>query len=338
MSETIGDWGEKRLVAELGRIIGQGADAIVGIGDDAAVVDFPHPNALVVSTDRVPGDLLAWRLELISPYELGRYLVEVNVSDIIAMGATPHAFLLNLGFPAAYPVEDFFDLIRGAAERATELGAPIVGGDTKSAASPELVGVAIGYVKRSRMVTRRGAMPGDVLAVSGPVGGFGAAITYYYRRDRDLKLDETTEVELRRCLTRPVARVDLAALLFDSCTACIDITDGLAESIRELERAASCEFEIDLALIPLHPAVQMVADLLAIDPYEIALGIGLDLELLCTVRADFPLLPGMTSIGHAHESRGLGSQVKSGNELSPLTSLGFQHFSADAATFIAGSS
>lgn len=331
--ETLADWGERRLVRELRRLIGDAPDGIIGVGDDAAVIPIPIGSSMVASTDRVPGDHMAIRLGFMGPAELGRYVVEVNVSDIVAMGALPAGFLLNLGLPPDYLVEDFFSLVMGAAKRGKELGSPLVGGDSKSSSSVQVVGVALGYVPRERAVRRRGAAPGDGLFVSGPVGGTGAALAYFVRPPAGGSLSAEAESALRGKLTRPRARIDLAPLLYGTCNAVVDITDGLAESVRELERESECEFEIDWEALPLHSSVRDVAELLRVDPCDLVFGIGLDLELLFCSSHQAPI-PGCTRIGEVVAPLGGGSWLKVGGERRRLPGAGFEHFRSDAAQYV----
>lgn len=337
MTETVGDWGEKRVVALISETFGplHGAAAQLGIGDDAAVVTPPYGQSVAISTDRVPGDLLALRLGLMGLHDLGRYLVEVNVSDVVAMGAEPCGVLLNMGMPPDFAIADLRDLLDGIKDRAQELRVPVLGGDTKVAARLDLVGVAFGTVPWESVVRRSGAAEGDLLFVTGPLGGFGAALAYFYREDRTKSLPGALEDRLLESLIRPSCRADLVQSIRHSCTACIDITDGLGGALRELELASHCEFDIDFASIPLHEGVEPVATILGLNPAEILFSIGLDLELLgCCPPSMLPT--GFHGIGMTRVKTGLGSLVANAGVLSRLPPDSFEHFSHDARSFIAG--
>ena len=332
MKETVVDWGEKRIIQELMSGVAL-LPGTIGIGDDAAVLHIPSGESLAISTDRVPSDLIAARLGFIKPKQLGRYVVEVNISDLIAMGAQPMGFLLNLGLPPEYLIEDLQELLTGVINRGNDLGAPLVGGDTKESGQLELVGIAIGHLPLNDAVRRSGASPGDRLLVSGSIGGFGAALAYFLRKDISVSLPPEVENVLIQLLVEPVARIDLLEIVRGTCTACIDITDGFGEAVAELERAGSCEFDIDSHLIPIHPVVEQVADLLKVSSIELSFGIGLDLQLLCCVPPTSEI-PGMFQIGVARAKTGRGSQVLIDGKSQSLPTNRYQHFKADAAKYV----
>lgn len=332
---TVADWGERRLVRRIRSIVGELSPPSVGAGDDAAVIDLPNGSQVVLSTDRVPTDLLARRLGMMTFRDLGRYLVEVNVSDIVAMGASPSGLVLNLGLTPDTPVTDLFELVESAASRAEELGSKLLGGDTKVAAEDSFVATAVGYVNRGDALLRGTAQPGDQLAVSGDVGAFGAALSYFFREDTARRVTPEIEVYLTERLVRPVARFDLLGVLRTmKCSACIDITDGLGESIRELERAGECAFDVDINRVPVDPVVHAVAELLNLEWKEIVLGIGLDLELL--VCSSSEVLPeAFTIIGSARETGGEASRIRLSNgDFREIPGGSFEHFSRDARDFV----
>src|SRR4051812_32258242 len=103
----ISDIGEKRLIQEFIRPLFNSADRVEGVGDDCAMLSAPEGQLWLFSTDRVPADLIAFRLGVLDHCGLGRYLARLNISDIAACGGTPVALLLNLGLPDDFPYEDF---------------------------------------------------------------------------------------------------------------------------------------------------------------------------------------------------------------------------------------
>ena len=287
---TLRDLGEKRLVREVLKPLLPAVVDGVGAGDDAAVVPFPAGARLVASSDKIPEDLLAVEFGLMSPTEQGRYLVAVSVSDIAAMGASPLGTLLTLALTDDYLVEDLRELVAGAVAAGREWGAPVLGGDTGSGSAVCMSSSSFGYITGDRTLTRSDAVPGDLIAVSGPLGGFGAALAYFAARIDGTapKLSPEVSEGLRRCLVYPTPRVDLAPRLIsgDWCHACMDITDGLGQSLRELSEASDIGFQISAESIPINPLALTVSDALNLDLYELVFGIGLDLELLVTIGSD----------------------------------------------------
>jgi thiamine-monophosphate kinase len=337
----VSDLGEKRLLREVVKpLLPTIADGI-GAGDDAAVVPFPAGCRLVVSSDKIPGDLLAIQFGLMTAREHGRYLVAVSVSDIAAMGATPLGVLLTLALTPDFSVEYLRELIAGAVEAGESWGAPILGGDTGSATAICLSSAAFGYVSAERALTRGGACVGDLVAVSGPVGAFGAALAYFAAKSDGAAPPLAAEIVegLRQRLVQPAPRVDLAARLLDRgwCTACMDITDGLGQSLAEIGEASGIGFEIDAASVPVHSLATAVAEAMGLDPYELAFSIGLDLELLVTVSPDHvddARRCGLIPFGSVHAGRTIEFE-RVGHPTSGLPGRGWEHFSGNVRDFVA---
>ena len=155
---------------------------------------------------------------------------------------------------------------------------------------------------KPRRPRRNGAKAGDRIFVSGTIGGFGAALAYFVvGRSRGLRLPEDEEKWLRDRLIHPVARVNVGRALLASqlCTSCIDITDGVGQSLREIAEASSVVMKVDFDTLPVHPVTRKVASMIGCDLERIVFGIGLDLELLGTMRGRkrrrWPKLTGCTT-------------------------------------------
>lgn len=331
--EVLASIGERGLVRRIAARAPTGPDTVLGIGDDAAALQFSDSHLTVVSTDRVPSDLIALDLGVMNYSMLGRYIVEVNVSDIVAMGAKPSAFLLNLSLPSTTSVDQFESLVDGVARRCEELSIGWIGGDCKRSDEPSFVGVAIGHALGAHLVCRDGASPGDSVVVTGSLGACGAALMYFSRSDQSVSVSSATEETLLQRLIEPVARLDLAGTLFSWASASMDITDGLGSSLLELAKATNCAIEISAEAIPIHPAAEEVGELFGIEPLNFALGIGLDLELLCTVGQGVTS-PGV-SIGTVSEGPSSESIIRSGGS-SIHIGEGFEHFSRSATDSIVG--
>lgn len=334
---TVADVGEKRLIREL--IAPRAGVPVrgVGVGDDAAVVEIPPGEDLVVSTDKIPEDLLALRFGLMDATEHGRYLAEVNLSDIGAMGARPAGLLLTLALPNDFPLAYVDEFMSGFAERGMSCGAPVVGGDTGWASVPMFSATALGTVAKGKALLRSGARPGDLLAVSGEIGGFGAALAYFATADaRERSLPAEDERRLRERLVTPHARIDLGGELLasGSCSACMDVTDGLRQSLVELGAASNVAFAVSAEDLPIAPVARRVADLLGVDVMELVFGIGLELELLTTVRPGPNGLPPALSsslyvFGRAVSGPSSFLEGRNGERL-PIPGTGWQHFGAAA--------
>jgi len=268
---TLGQLGELGLLEELER-----RGLAEGIADDAAVVD-----GLVVTQDAlVEGvhfrfDLLGWR-------ELGARAAAVNISDLSASGAEPLALLVSVGLPPETHLDDVLELYAGLNER----GVPVRGGDTTRADSVVLSVTALG--RSERVPGRAGAQPGDVVVVTGPLGGAGA-------RFRQGRLPPVPD------------RVEEGKRLGRVATAMLDLSDGLAPDAAHIARRSRVRVAIELELVPLADGAELED-----------VGFGEDYELLATT----PDPLGFPVIGRVEE--GDGAELTLAGERYELA--GWEHF------------
>ena len=268
---TLSETGELALLAELER-----RGLIVGVEHDAAVV-----GGLVVTQDAlVEGvhfllDRLTWR-------ELGFRAAAVNVSDLAASGARPEGLLVSLALPGETELADVLAFYEGIAES----GVAVVGGDTT--ASP-VVSISVTALGRSERVPgRAGARPGDMLVVTGPLGGAGAA----FRDGRYL---------------RPPLRVDEGRDLARTSHAQMDVSDGLAVDLGHIARRSGVRCVVELERVPLAQGAN-------IDD----VGFGEDFELLAAVPE-----PGrFTAIGRVEEGEGVELLLHG----EPYALAGWEHY------------
>ena len=199
------------------------ADVVLGIGDDAAVLEVPVGQQLVISTDALVSGVHF--PEHTDPEAIGHKALAVNLSDLAAMGATPAWFTLNLSLPRADPawLEGF---CRGLFALAVQHGVQLVGGDTTR--GPLTIGIQIcGLVPRGQALTRVGARAGDRVYVTGVLGD--AAIGLLFAQGK-LELPEEYRANVLARLNRPQPRVAAGERLRGLASACIDLSDGLGSS------------------------------------------------------------------------------------------------------------
>ncbi|MCS6996877.1 MAG: thiamine-phosphate kinase [Casimicrobiaceae bacterium] len=253
------------------------SSALLGSGDDAAIV-APRPgHAFVVTTD----SLIEGRhfLPGLAPERLAERLVAVNLSDLAAMGARPRYALLSLTLPQAEEawVAPFSAALYAAlAAHEVEL---IGGNTTRGELSVSLV--AIGEVPlragRPDALLRSGAKPGDELWVSGPLGAAGWACLSLTGRIAE----SASMVEIER-YERPVARVALGLALRGVASAAIDISDGLVSEAKHLAQASGVDIEIDAARIPTELSARLADPKQAPIAWHCVLATGDAYELLFT--------------------------------------------------------
>jgi thiamine-monophosphate kinase len=237
------------------------ASAVLGVGDDAAII-APAPGCeLAVSVDMlVEGRHFAADVD---PRSLGHKTLAVNLSDMAAMGAAPRWALLAGALPRADPawIEAF---ARGFFELADEYRVELVGGDTTR--GPLNLSVTIlGEVPRGQALRRDGAKPGDSIWVSGRLGDAALALAH---QQGTLELSPDELEYCLRALLWPQPRVLLGSGLREFASAAIDISDGLVGDLAHILRSSSVGAELALASLPHSPAAKR---LLAGDQRAIAL-------------------------------------------------------------------
>ena len=269
---TLSQLGERGLLAELER-----RELIQGVQHDAAQV-----GELVATQDALV-DGVHFRLDRLSFRALGYRAAAVNISDLAASGARPEALLVTLAAPPGTAVEDVVELYEGFAEA----GVPVVGGDTTS--SPALVVSVTALGRSERVPGRDGARLGDVLVVTGPLGGAGAAFR-------------------RGVVLPPPLRVEEGVALARTAHALMDVSDGIAADVAHIARRSGVRCVIELERVPL-------AEGATVDD----LGFGEDFELLAAVADP----GGFTVVGRVEEGDGV-ALLWSGE---PRALRGFEHFS-----------
>lgn len=299
------------------------ADAGVrlGIGDDAALLALPAGHELVVTTDT----LVAGRHfpEAAQPLDIGWKSLAVNLSDLAAMGAQARWVTLALTLPQGD--EDFLrGFATGFFALADRESVSLVGGDTTRGPLSITV-TAMGVVPEGQALTRAGAQPGDEVYVSGSIGDAGLGLRVELEQWHDeLSLAARESARLR--LHRPEPRLQLGRALRGIATACLDVSDGLAQDLGHLLRASGVGAVLELNDLPRSTALREVdpafADILALTS-------GDDYELLFTApvqaRDKVAALPvECRCIGRITGERQL--RLLRGGELVDLPTAGFTHF------------
>lgn len=252
------------------RVAAARGDVVLGIGDDAALLDVPHGLRLVACTDTLVAGVHFPREA--APEDIGWKALAVNLSDLAAMGAEPAWALLALTLPEADArfVERFAD---GFAALAGAHEVALVGGDTTQGPLSVTV-TALGTVPAGAALTRGGARAGDAVFVTGTLGDAAAAL-------RRLQDGKTAPAEWLARLHRPEPRIAAGLALRGIASACIDVSDGLLADLGHVCRASGVGAELDADLLPLSPALASAFD--AATCRELALAGGDDYELCFTV-------------------------------------------------------
>lgn len=298
---------------------GAGEGVLLGIGDDAAVLEPAPGERLVATTDTL--NVGVHFREDDPPATVGHKALAVNLSDLAAMGALPRWALLSLSLPEAK--EDWaHSFIEGFLQLARNFGVQLVGGDTT--AGPLSIAVtALGQTRQGRYLARSGARPGDLVVVSGTVGDAAHALHV-------LAQGEQADPSVLERLRRPLPRVELGATLVGKATACIDISDGLWADLGHIVRASACGAVLEAQRLPASeslarfPGEQRLAwQLTGGDDYELCFtwpsGEEAALEVIAST-LDLPL----SVVGRIEDGRKVRCIGPDGEELA-FASQGYSH-------------
>lgn len=319
--------GEFEIIDRYFRDIGRRADVLLGVGDDAAVLEVPPGECLVATVDTLIEDVHF--PSGLDAADVGWRSLAVNLSDLAAMGARPAWTTLSLSLPRA-DTGWLAGFAAGFAQLAETWGVALVGGDTVR--GPLVVTVqAMGLVERGQWLTRSGARPGHLVVVSGTLGDSAAGLAAW----RGGAVASQCERTLVQRFTRPAPRIELGRRLRTCASAAMDVSDGLVADLEKLCAASACAADIDVGSLPLSEALRTVHP---VDRRELyALTGGDDYELVFTIAeesfaalcAQQGLPVACTPIGRVR--RGRGVVCRRDGEAISLPVAGYDHFGAGAA-------
>jgi thiamine-monophosphate kinase len=295
------DFGEFELIDRVAAVLGRPGDAqlLVGIGDDAAAWS-PSPESITVATTDALVDGVHFDLHTTTWRDLGWKAMAENVSDVAAMGCRPRYALIALALPASIAAQSIDELYRGVADCARTYGFAVVGGDVVR--SPSLVlhvtllgeSEPMGSAQTEKpLLVRSAARVGDVIAVTGPLGGSAAGLRLLVDESvlpsSDAAGPEATclteaAAALRAAHRHPVPRVAAGLALVAAGVRCaLDVSDGLVADIGHICEQSGVDAELALERIPVStPAETLFGDAAR----DLALTGGEDYELVCTGAED----------------------------------------------------
>jgi len=274
------DLGEFGLIDKIRRSVPKGKGVRLGIGDDAAWVDWRKESFLVTSDLLIEG--FHFDLRWTSFFGLGYKALAVNLSDLAAMGGKPSYFVLSLGIPTIFKSDNMLQFLRGVKTASRQSGATLVGGDT-SAADRFLINIAlIGYAPYGP-VLRSGARVGDDLYVTGTLGDSSLGLNLLKQPQRQVKKRAGISYLVARH-HYPAARLRAGSTLARQklAKAMIDISDGLLQDLGHLCKASKVGAVVWENALPLSPAYRSFA---GTKGALYALTGGEDYELLFSARA-----------------------------------------------------
>ncbi len=300
--------------------------SVKGIGDDAAVMDFAGKKTLISTDLLLEG--VHFDLAYVPLKHLGYKAVQVNLSDIYAMNGTASQITFSLGISSKFPLEAVEELYQGVLLACEQYKVDLIGGDTSSSKQGLVISVtSIGYADEADVVYRNTAEEGDLICVSGDLGGAYVGLQLLEREKQVYLSNPNIQPDLEgkdyivERQLKPEARGDIISILKElkiKPTSMIDVSDGLASEILHICTQSNKGCSLYEEKIPIDPMTYETAREFGLDPTVCALSGGEDYELLFTIKQnDFEKIRynvDITIIGHITEAAaGCNLVSKSGN-------------------------
>jgi thiamine-monophosphate kinase len=339
MAERVGDIGEFGLIRRIGDLVNKegirSERVTLGIGDDTASF-LPRPGyELLVTCDCVvegrhylPGK--------ISPLDLGRRSMALNISDIGAMGGKPLYALISLGLKADILVQDVEEMYRGFLLELNPFGATIIGGNLTKSGNGIFIDITlIGEVEQGKGVRRSGARPGDAILVTGYPGQAAAGLQLLLHAPDDPRILGHPLVKIYNTPSHR-AQVGEAVAKAGRATAMIDTSDGFLGDLGHICEESQVGAELFKERLPVSDALREAALMLRQDPYDFFLGDSDDYELVITCRQqDAALLRSvitqccpvlLTEVGRITDAAGKITLLLPDGDRRPVKLSGWDHF------------
>lgn len=314
---------------------------IKGIGDDAAVLNFKEKRTLVSTDLLLEG--IHFDLAYTPLKHLGYKAIQVNLSDIYAMNGTASHVTVSLGISSKFPLEAVEELYIGINIACEKYGIDLIGGDTSSSKQGLVISVtSVGFVDEEKICYRNGAKEGDLICVSGDLGGAYIGLQLL-EREKGIFLEnpqiqpdlEGKDYIIERQL-KPEARKDIVEILAEinvKPTAMIDVSDGLASDILHICKQSNTGCKLYENKIPIDPMTYDTARDFGIDPTVCALNGGEDYELLFTIdQSDFEKIRNsadISIIGHMTEVAAGRNLISKSDIVHELKAQGWNAFKSN---------
>jgi thiamine-monophosphate kinase len=300
----------------------------LGIGDDAAVLDFENKKCVLTTDLLIEG--VHFDLSYVPLKHLGYKAVVVNLSDVYAMNAVASQITVSIAVSNRFPLEALEELYAGIETAAKIYNVDVVGGDTTSSTTGLLISItAVGYANEEDLAYRSGAKEHDLLVVTGDLGAAYLGLQVLEREKQVYEVNPNLQPDLDQYAyiierqLKPEARKDISELLkaLDvKPTSMIDISDGLSSEVIHLCSQSKVGVNLYEEKIPLDPTVISTCEEFKMNSTTVALNGGEDYELLFTIKQeDFPKIkanPSLTVIGHITDKKsGIGLVTRANEKI-----------------------
>ena len=305
----LSDLGEKGAITRLA--------SFLDVKDDAACIRYAD-EYLVLTTDMIYQKTHI--LPTMTPEQIGRFIVSINVSDVAAMGARPVAFLLACGLPREMEYDYLDRMLRAAEKQCRDYGAKYVGGDTKETDELTLSGFFMGRTKRP--VHRSGAKKGDVVAVTGTMGAASLGVTVLLSGVR-YPVD-TAAVE--KALS-PHAKIKEGLIIGRYANSLTDTSDSLSTALHDIADMSGVGLKVFADRVPVSASTRRLAEKMGLSFLESALFGGGDYELVYTIpRRHYDKIKHKIDTTEIGVVGGKGVVLAVDESETPLEKKGYEHF------------
>lgn len=253
-------------------------NVLVGIGDDAAVVKMEKDLQVLTTDCLVEGD--HFKREWFTPRQIGMKAIEINVSDVAAMGGIPKYVLVSLCLPQDLEVDFVEEMYKGMWKACDKYNIEIIGGNMTHSKQIVISITLTGEVDEKNLCLRSGAKPGDFIFVSGHIGNGRAGLRIFQEKLKGFE-------DVRKKYLEPKAQLKKALEISPYANSMIDVSDGLAPEARHICEQSKCGAIIYKDKIPIDDEVRNIAKVLGEDEYDYALFGGEDFELVFTVPKEY---------------------------------------------------
>jgi thiamine-monophosphate kinase len=313
--------------------------SLLGIGDDAAVIDTGTDEKILISTDMLV-EGIHFDLSYTPIQHLGYKAVAVNVSDIAAMNGKAEQITVGIALSNRFSLEAVDALYQGIRSACENYKVDLVGGDTTASHSGLIISITvIGRAHKDKIAYRNGAKANDIVCATGDLGGAFMGLQVLTREKEVFLANPEMQPDIEKYeflvgrQLKPDARMDIIFDLHEAGvvpTSMIDISDGLASEILHLAESSNVGFRIYEENLPIDHQTYETAVEFNLDPVTCALNGGEDYELLFTIsKEDQEKLkkhPDIHMIGYVHERKGENVMITKQNNIIPLKAQGWDHF------------
>ena len=327
---------ESQIISRIRKLARPHDQVVVGIGDDAAVINTGGATDLIACSDlMVEG--VHFRTEWGEPRLIGHKALAVTLSDVAAMGGSAKFAMISIALPRRLSSEFVAKIFQGVFDLADSCGVSIVGGDTSSSPDSLFIDTSvIGECASGQAITRRGAKVGDAIYVTGALGASALGLQMLERGT--LLADCEDDIASRRALMKhlaPEPRLKMGRAIgeMNLATAMIDISDGLSTDLWHILDESGCGGIIRAEAIPIDESMRSLsAKASGVDPLRLALDGGEEYELLFTARpesrgrvAELSSDTGISITELGEIVAGKGLQLMRGGLLEPVQPSGYEH-------------